>query len=105
MTAAQVLMAIYALLLGGGGVMGFVKARSRPSLIAGLICAGLAAGCAAAGFADPKLGRVLGMMLAFLLCIFFGYRYAIRPKFMPSGLMAIVSVVVLALLFFFAEKG
>lgn len=105
MTAAQVLMAIYALLLGGGGVMGFVKARSRPSLIAGLICAGLAAGCVAAGFSDPGLCRVLGMTLALLLSIFFGYRYAIRPKFMPSGLMAIVSVAVLALLFFFSENG
>lgn len=92
-------LAVYAFLLGVGGVMGFVKAGSRPSLIAGLISAALAVGCLILMVPDPALGRNLGMLLALLLGVFFGYRYAVRPKFMPSGLMAIISGAVLIALF------
>ena len=39
---APITLGIYAVLLGVGGIIGFVKAGSRPSLIAGLISAVLA---------------------------------------------------------------
>ncbi len=97
--ASLVVLAVYALLLGVGGVMGFVKAGSRPSLIAGLISAALAVGCLVLSVPNPALGRNLGMTLALLLGVFFGYRYAVRPKWMPSGLMAVVSGGVLIALF------
>lgn len=95
----HITLGIYAFLLAVGGVMGFVKARSRPSLIAGLVSA-LAAVIALVLSATGNLwGRPLGLLLAVLLFVFFGYRYALRGRvFMPSGLMAVVSLLVVMIL-------
>jgi uncharacterized membrane protein (UPF0136 family) len=92
-------LGIYAVLLMLGGIMGFVKARSKPSLIAGVV-SGLAAivalGLSIQGIA---FGRPLGLLLAIVLFVFFGYRYSLRGRiFMPSGLMAVVSLVVILVL-------
>ncbi len=95
---AQIVLGLYAVLLGVGGVMGFVKAKSRPSLIAGLISAALAAGCVVLFSQNALLANTLGMALALLMGIFFGYRYSLSLKFMPAGLMALVSGVVLVIL-------
>jgi uncharacterized membrane protein (UPF0136 family) len=95
----HITLGVYALLLAAGGIMGFVKARSKPSLIAGLISALVA--LVAFYFSTPRsqFGFPLGMTLAIFLSILFGYRYALRGrKLMPSGLMAIVSLVVLGVM-------
>lgn len=95
----HVTLGIYAALLAVGGIMGFVRARSRPSLIAGLISASsalLALGLSLLGY---RFGVPLGMTLALVMFVFFGYRYAARSrKFMPSGLLAVVSLIVLGVL-------
>jgi uncharacterized membrane protein (UPF0136 family) len=95
----HVTLALYAVLLAVGGIMGFVRARSRPSLIAGLVSA--AAALVALYFSRLRspLGFPLGMALAIVLFVLFGYRYAVRNrKFMPSGLLAVVSLVVLGVM-------
>ena len=39
----------------------------------------------------------LGALVAVLLAVFFGYRFAVKTrKFMPAGLLAVVSLAVLA---------
>jgi uncharacterized membrane protein (UPF0136 family) len=92
-------LAVYALLLAVGGVIGFVKARSRPSLIAGIASAIAALAALGLALTGSRFGVPLGMTLAVILFVFFGYRYALRShKFMPSGLMAVVSLVVLGVL-------
>jgi uncharacterized membrane protein (UPF0136 family) len=95
----HITLAIYALLLAAGGAMGFVRARSRPSLVAGLVSALAALGALALARTGNPLGVPLGMVLAIVLFVFFGYRYALRArKFMPNGLMAVVSLIVLGIL-------
>lgn len=97
--AAHITLGLYAGLLAAGGIMGFVKARSRPSLIAGLISA--AAALIALGLSAMKvaMGIPLGILLAVLLFLFFGHRFAKRNRqFMPNGLMAVVSLFVLGIL-------
>jgi uncharacterized membrane protein (UPF0136 family) len=96
----QITLGVYALLLGIGGLMGYLKAGSRPSLIAGLISALAALGALGLSAANHRLGVPLGLILSITLFVMFGYRYAVKTrKFMPSGLLAIVSLIVLAVMF------
>ena len=95
---------LYAALLAVGGVIGFVKARSHASLISGLLSALAAVAAAALSFLGYRFGAPLGVLLAVVLFVLFGYRYAIRNKrFMPSGLLAVVSLIVLLLLLMLSD--
>jgi uncharacterized membrane protein (UPF0136 family) len=96
----QVTLAIYAVLLALGGLVGYLKAGSRASLIAGSISAVCALLAMALSAGNSRLGVPLGLLLAVTLFVLFGYRFAVKTrKFMPSGLLAIVSLVVLAVMF------
>jgi uncharacterized membrane protein (UPF0136 family) len=99
-TVGQVTLGIYALLLAVGGVIGYVKAGSRPSLIAGSLSALAAILALGLSAGNNRLGVPLGLILAIALFVLFGYRYAVKTrKFMPSGLLAVASLVVLAVMF------
>jgi uncharacterized membrane protein (UPF0136 family) len=96
----QITLGVYALLLGIGGLMGYLKAGSRPSLIAGSISALAALVAVGLWSTNFRLGVALGLLLSIALFVLFGYRYAVKTrKFMPSGLLAIASLVVLAVMF------
>lgn len=94
----RVVLGVYAALLGAGGVMGFVKAGSRPSLIAGLASAGVALALLGLSIGRGRLAFSLGAVLALTLLTMFAARFARGRKFMPSGLMTLVSLVAFALL-------
>jgi uncharacterized membrane protein (UPF0136 family) len=99
-------LGIYAVLLAVGGVMGFVKARSKASLISGVIsaiAAVVALVLARVGY--ESFGLYLGVTLSIVLFITFGYRWSLRRKFMPSGMLAIVSLVVLGVLIITSDWG
>jgi uncharacterized membrane protein (UPF0136 family) len=84
---------LYAVLVIAGGVMGYVKARSKPSLISGLISG--AALLIAWGITlgnSYSAGMGLATCLAITLLIVFSLRFRKSNKFMPAGLMAIVSL-------------
>jgi uncharacterized membrane protein (UPF0136 family) len=97
---AQVTLGIYALLLGVGGLIGFLKAGSKPSLIAGSLSALAVLGALALSLGNNRWGVPLGLLLSIALFVLFGYRYAVKTrKFMPSGLLAVVSLIVLTVMF------
>jgi uncharacterized membrane protein (UPF0136 family) len=84
---------LYAVLVLAGGVMGYVKARSKPSLISGLISGAallIAWGITLGNSYNAGIG--LATCLAIALLIVFGLRFRKTNKFMPAGLMAIVSL-------------
>jgi uncharacterized membrane protein (UPF0136 family) len=83
----------YIVLLVAGGVMGFLKARSKASLIASLAFAIPLSLCAMRIISEPIVADILLM----ILLVFFGLRFARGRKFMPAGLMIILSIVALAL--------
>ena len=94
----QITLGIYAVLLAVGGIIGFTKAGSKPSLIAGLASAVGALLALVLSRQSPSLGMGLASLLAILLFVFFGYRYAAKTrKFMPAGLLSVVSLVVLVI--------
>src|SRR5262245_14268494 len=96
----QVTLAIYAILLAVGGLIGYLKAGSRPSMIAGSISAVAVVAAMWLTARNNRWGIPLGMIISITLFLLFGYRYAVKTrKFMPSGLLAIASLVVLAVMF------
>lgn len=84
---------IYIVLLVAGGLVGFLKAGSKASLIASVSFAAILALCAA-GVVFQR--GVADVVLAFLL-VFFGFRLTKSKKFMPNGLMVVLTVVALVL--------
>lgn len=85
---------IYGILLLIGGIMGHIKANSLPSLIMGTTFAVLIIACAIAMIKESVLGYTCAIVLSVLLTAFFTYRFFLSFKFMPAGLMAIVSIAV-----------
>lgn len=94
MTAPIIVLWVYIVLLEAGGLVGYLKAGSKASLIASSV------------FALPLILAALGILpavaadgvIAFLL-VFMGVKFAKSKKFMPSGLMAVLSAVALLLRF------
>lgn len=94
MTAWIVL--IYGLLVAIGGIMGYVKAQSTPSLVAGVGAGLILAGAAVAMMRDAyQAGWWIALVVAILLLARFGNAAMKEFKMMPGGMVIILSVVVL----------
>lgn len=96
----QIYYVIFALLTIAGGVIGFVSARSRASLIAGSIAGAL---LLAAGFlviSHREVGFTLGLLVAVLLAGKFIPDFIHKKAIVPGGMMSLLSIggVVLTLL-------
>jgi uncharacterized membrane protein (UPF0136 family) len=84
---------IYIVLLVIGGLIGFLKAKSQVSLIMSVAFAAALSLCAAGIIFQPY---VADLLLAALLVVF-AMRLTKTKKFMPAGLMLVITIVVLAL--------
>jgi uncharacterized membrane protein (UPF0136 family) len=90
--AAQIVLWVYVVLLLAGGWVGFLKAGSRPSLIAShafaaLLVLSLTGVVRAAWFPEAVLVLLLGVFAA---------RWRKTRKFMPSALMGLLTLGALA---------
>lgn len=94
MTADQIVLLIYALLLEAGGLMGLIKAGSKASIVASTIIAAILF-----LFVFKVLPIAYAWAFVLFLVLFFGMRFARSRKFMPNGMMLILSIVTLILIF------
>ena len=84
---------VYIAFLIGGGLMGLIKGKSKISLIMSAAFAAALALCALGKITYPHAADIL--MLALVLV--FVMRLIKTKKFMPSGMMLVVTVAALAL--------
>jgi len=84
---------VYIVLLVAGGLVGFLTAGSKASLIASAAFAAALILCAISVISQPRAADIL---LAVLL-VFFALRLTKTKKFMPNGLMLALTVAALAL--------
>jgi uncharacterized membrane protein (UPF0136 family) len=89
----------YVILLLVGGLIGFFKAHSKVSLIMSAVFAALLI-LTHIGIFEPSFGRQLADIIMVVLLVVFAMRLAKSKKFIPSGLMLVLTVVVLAMLNF-----
>ncbi len=98
------LLYIYGILLIVGGAMGYVKAKSVPSLVAGVVC----------GVIAILLGLdytwhwapIAALILAIVLILLMGRRYLNTRKAMPALLIVVLSVIVaLVQIYVMATEG
>lgn len=89
---------IFGVLTIAGGVMGYVKARSVVSIVAGGICGILLAAAGHfVGTGKVQLGLILGLVVSLALAGQFVGKFLKTRKFMPAGMMSVLSVIGLVL--------
>jgi uncharacterized membrane protein (UPF0136 family) len=84
---------LYGILVLAGGAIGYVKAKSRASLIAGIVFGGLlalAAGLLVTG--SPRVGAGLGLATALALIARFLPNFVRTKKVMPAGMVSAVGL-------------
>ncbi len=95
MSTLKIVLWIYGILMLGGGVMGYVKAQSKPSLIMGIISGILIfVGVYLLG-SNIKAGMMLVTTVSSLLTIVFLMRLLKTHAFMPAGMLLLLSAGVL----------
>ena len=81
----------YAVMLIVGGVIGFVKAHSKWSLIVGVISGLFIFLSCKLGQRNSKAAYLFIASLSLVLAMFFSLRFAATHAFMPAGFMLILS--------------
>ena len=84
---------IYIILLVVGGLIGYLKAGSKASLITSTVFAALLILCQVRVIFQPYMADII---LAVLLVVF-GWRLTKSKKFMPAGMLLVLTVATLAL--------
>lgn len=99
---ARLFYFIFAALTAAGGVMGFVKAASKPSLIAGVVSGLLLAISGWLIPTKPVAGYVLGLLISLALLGRFLPAYLKKGAMMPAVPMIVLSIagIVIAVLGF-----
>ena len=92
MSPFVLLLYIYGVLLILGGLMGYIKAKSVPSLVAGGVCGVIALllGYYYTWHFAPHAALLLALLLIFMM----GKRYLNSRKVIPAGLIVVLSIIV-----------
>lgn len=97
MSFSDLVFWVYVVLLLLGGLFGFYKGKSKVSLITSVVSAALLVLTTLRGIFEPAFARDLANLTMAALLVVFAIRLAKTKKFMPSGLMLVLTILVLAL--------
>lgn len=95
MKVTATIVFVYGLLIGLGGVMGYVKGASQVSLFLGISFGIPLIVCAYLISRAQLVAQSIALILTFLLDAIFTYRFAKTLNFFPAGLFSLLSLAVL----------
>jgi uncharacterized membrane protein (UPF0136 family) len=87
----------YGMLAIAGGILGYVKSKSKVSIISGSMSGALLIASAIAQLQGISGARIASIAIAGALVVIFAVRLVKTRKFMPAGLMIIAGVVTLVI--------
>lgn len=90
---ANIVLWVYIVLLFVGGLIGYMKAGSKISLITSAAFAGVLILCDLGFIFQPNVADIVLV----ILLVFFAYRLTKSKKMMPNGMMAILTLAALVL--------
>jgi uncharacterized membrane protein (UPF0136 family) len=99
MNLVAIAVTVYGVLCLLGGVIGYVRAKSKISLASGLLSGILLLIAASLLIQERELGLIIARIITFLLLIVFVRRLIETKKLMPAGLMLVAGTITLILLF------
>ena len=85
----------YGILAIVGGILGYLKVQSKPSLISGIVSGALLVVGGIAAAQGASWGLTLSTVVTIALIIVFALRLWKTRKFMPAGLMLVAGIVAL----------
>ncbi len=94
---ASLVLWIYIVLLFVGGLMGFLKAGSKISLLTSACFAAILILCNVDLIFKKDIADTLAMVVLVFLLVFFTFRLSKSKKFMPNGMMAVMTLAALVL--------
>lgn len=98
LVAAKISMLVLCVLVAVGGIIGFLKAQSKASLISGVVSGALLGAAYYVAGRNATQGMIFGAVVCALLCIVFGIRLKKTGKFMPAGMLLVLCVAELGIL-------
>lgn len=91
---------VYGIIVAVGGLMGYLKAGSLPSLIMGSAFGLLLIASGWLALQQNSIAYALCLVLSGVLTLFFGYRFYLTGAIMPAGVMSMLSLIAFAYTFF-----
>lgn len=89
---------VYGILALIGGILGYIQANSKVSLLSGSISGLLLILAAFSQLQGQNWGLLVATVVTAVLVVFFCLRLVKTRKFMPAGLMAVLGMVALVLI-------
>ncbi|MEB3209872.1 MAG: TMEM14 family protein [Leptolyngbyaceae bacterium] len=99
MTPGAIAAIVYGVFAVVGGIVGYAKAKSTPSLISGVISGALLIIAGIVSSMGMSWGIPLAIAITGILVIVFIYRLVKTRKFIPAGLMTIAGIAALIVMF------
>lgn len=99
MKKQSILIGFYASLILIGGFIGYLVAQSFISLIVASCVTLLLMGCSCLIWNDSLIAYRVAITVLFCLLTFFGYRFQLSGQLAPSGVMTLLTTLLLMYLF------
>lgn len=99
MNTATIATVSYGIISILGGISGYIKAKSKISLISGVISGVALIIAAFVQLQQFSFGSTMAQVITLLLIAVFAVRLIKTRKFMPAGLMLILGIITLICLF------